>query len=476
MTWWHWLLVVLEVGAAAGALVHVILRKNDPRAAAYWIALIVFVPLVGSALYLLLGINIIRRSARYHREAAGLDHAAVAGGAVPTAIFEPEPEVVAMGPLLDSLRKLSRLDATSGNAVDTLRNGDEAMPAMIEAIDRATQSICLATYIFEQQGVGSRIVDALESAKNRGVAVRVMVDDAGTRYAWPPVTRELRRRGIRVARFMPNRFILRLLSMNMRNHRKILVADGRIGFTGGMNIRQGNMLRANPRYLVRDLHFRVRGPAVAQMQRMFAEDWLFCTGEVLAGPRWYPELQPVGDVCAIGIPDGPDEDMGVIATAMASALAAATEEVRIVTPYFLPTPQLLYGLIACALRGVSVRVIVPSKNNIPAIRWASRTMYPPLLRRGVRIFESAPPFDHSKIFTVDGNWTCIGSTNWDPRSLRLNFEFDLACFDETLAHDLNREFDARLASANEMSLDNLERLPLPERFRNGIARLFIPLL
>ncbi len=476
MTSAHWYLLALEVLAAGGALVHVILRKRDPRAAAYWIAIILLVPLAGAALYLLLGINIIRRSARFYREAAGLDHAAVAGGAVPATAFEPEPEVIAMGTLLDSLRKLSRLDATSGNAVHILRNGDEAMPAMLEAIDRARESVCLGTYIFELQGIGSRFVDALERAKGRGVEVRVMVDDAGTRYAWPPVTTELRRRGVRVARYMPNRFILRLITMNMRNHRKILVIDGREGFTGGMNIRQGNMLLERPRYPVQDIHFRVRGPAVAQMQRMFAEDWHFCTGEVLAGPRWYPDLSPVGDVCAIGIPDGPDEDLGVIATAMASALAAATQEVRIVTPYFLPTPQLFYGLVACALRGVDVRIIVPSKNNIPIIKWASRTVYPPLLQRGVRIFESAPPFDHSKIFTVDGKWACIGSTNWDPRSLRLNFEFDLACFDEPLAQGLNREFDAKLALATEITPASLEHLPLPERFRNGIARLFIPLL
>lgn len=476
MTSWQWLLLALEVGAAVGAMVHVILRKRDPKAAAYWIAIILLVPLAGAALYLLLGINIIRRSARFYREAAGLDHVAVVGEAVPATPFEPEPEVIAMGTLLGSLRKLSRLEATTGNAIEILRNGDEAMPAMLAAIDRACESICLATYIFELQGIGSRFVGALEAAKDRGVEVRVMVDDAGTRYAWPPVTRELRRRGVPVARFMPNRFILRLLTLNLRNHRKILVVDGKEGFTGGMNIRQGNMLRENPRYPVQDVHFRVRGPAVAEMQRMFAEDWHFCTGEVLAGPRWYPRLAPTGDVCAIGIPDGPDEDMDVIADAMAAALAAAAQEVRIVTPYFLPTPQLFYGLISCALRGVDVRIIVPSKNNIPAIKWASRTMYPPLLERGVRIFESPPPFDHSKIFTVDAKWSCIGSTNWDPRSLRLNFEFDLACFDEPLARGLNREFDARLRAAAEIGPGALDRQTVPERFRNGIARLFIPLL
>lgn len=459
-------------------MVHVILKKRDPRAAAYWIAIIFLVPLAGAALYLLLGINLIRRRARYYREvtAPAYAYSAASRDAGSADALVPEPEVIAMGPLLDSLRRLSRLAVTCGNAVEVLRNGDEAMPAMLDAIDRAKESVCLGTYIFEVQGIGSKFVAALERARSRGVEVRVMVDDAGTRYAWPPVTRELDRRGVRVARFMPNRFIIRLLSFNMRNHRKILVVDGREGFTGGMNIRQGNMLRENPAHPVQDLHCRVRGPVVAEMQRMFAEDWLFCTGEALSGPRWYPDLAPAGNVCAVGIPDGPDEDLDVGAAALAAALASATQEVRIVTPYFLPTPQLLYGLIACGLRGLDVKIIVPSKNNIPAIKWASRTMFPPLLQHGVRIFESDPPFDHSKIFTVDGKWSCIGSTNWDTRSLRLNFEFDVACFDEILARDLNREFDAKVKVSTEITQATLDRQTLPERFRNGIARLFIPLL
>jgi len=476
VAWWQWFLVLFEIGVGGGAMVHVILRKRDPRAAAYWIAIILLVPLAGAALYLLLGINLIRRRARFYREATAPAYSAAAPDAGAAEGLEPEPEILAMGPLLDGLRRLSRLAVTCGNAVEILRNGDEAMPAMIGAIDRARESVCLGTYIFELQGIGSKFVAALERAKARGVEVRVMIDDAGTRYAWPPVTRELKRLGVRVARFMPNRFVLRLLSMNMRNHRKILVVDGREGFTGGMNIRQGNMLRENPPYPVQDLHCRVTGPVVAEMQRMFAEDWLFCTGEKLTGSRWYPDLVPVGDVCALGIPDGPDEDLGVAAAALAVALASASQEVRIVTPYFLPTPQLLYGLIACGLRGLDVKIIVPSENNISVIKWATQTMYAPLLEHGVRIFEQAPPFDHSKIFTVDGKWSCIGSTNWDPRSLRLNFEFDVACFDEVLARDLNREFERKLAVSTEVTRAMLDRQSLPVRLRNGTARLFIPLL
>ena len=152
--------------------------------------------------------------------------------------------------------------------------------------------------------------------------------------------------------------------------------------------------------------------------------------------------------------------------------------VRIITPYFLPPEPIFSALISCVLRGVKVRIITPSggANNIPFVHWASRTFYPPLLSRGIQIFESAPPFDHSKVLIVDGIFTMIGSTNWDPRSLRLNFEFNLACFDDHLAQQLNQEFDHKLAQSRAITLEDLAAQTMPERFRNGIARLFVPLL
>ena len=303
-----------------------------------------------------------------------------------------------------------------------------------------------------------------------------MVDDAGTRYAFPPITRILTERGIRVERFMPHRFILRLLTMNLRNHRKIMVVDGRTGFTGGMNIRQGNMLLENPKSPVQDTHFRVEGPVVRQLQRAFAEDWGFCAGEVLQGDLWYPELAPVGEVAAIGIIDGPDEDMEVMAKTVFAAINAARREIRIMTPYFLPDPQILWALNLAAFRGVDVKLITPRNNNILPVRWAARTLYPALLEKGLRIYEAEGPFDHSKFMSVDGLWSLIGSTNWDPRSLRLNFEFNLACFDEQLAANLNAGFRQKLANSKEVTLEQLGNAALGERLRDGIARMFIPVL
>ena len=474
-TAWHWTLLLLEIVMGCGALLHVILRKNDPRAAAYWVALIALVPVLGAVLYLLLGINIIRRSGKRYREVWEPGDKG-RPNAVSHLLPEWETEVQAMPGLVTSLNTLSRMSLVGGNKVDILRNGTEALPAMLEAIESATRSVSLSSYIFEIMGIGMRFAEALERAVKRGVQVRVMIDDAGTRYAWPPVTGELSRRGITVRRFMPNRFIGRLLTMNLRNHRKILVVDGKTGFTGGMNIRQGNMLEEHPAHPVQDMHFRVEGPVVRQMQQMFGEDWQFCTGEVLEGGAWYPELDMPGEISAIGLPDGPDDDRQTLAFAIATALHEAKREIRVITPYFLPTEPIFSALISCALRGVNVRIIVPSKNNIPLVKWASRTTYAPFLKRGCRIFESAPPFDHSKALIVDGTFSLIGSTNWDPRSLRLNFEFNLACFDDGLARKLTEEFDRKLAQSSEITLETLAAQTLGERVRNGIARLIIPLL
>jgi cardiolipin synthase len=159
-----------------------------------------------------------------------------------------------------------------------------------------------------------------------------------------------------------------------------------------------------------------------------------------------------------------------------AALNAAREEVRIITPYFLPTPILMAALRLCAIRGVKVTILTPAQNNIPFVAWAAQTLYPELLAVGCRIFESPPPFDHSKFFLIDGQWSFLGSTNWDPRSLRLNFEFNLACHDADLAHRLGAEMDARLAVSREVTREMLESSPVYQRMRNGFARLFIPVL
>lgn len=473
---WAVVLALISLTAAVSTGVHVLLKKRDARSAAYWLVIVTFVPLLGSVFYLLFGINLIRRQGRKLRQALPGVPMTEPG------LFCPLP--TDLDPLMregdchlaQTLDRISRFHFTIGNAVRVLHNGDEALPAMIGAIEGAKVSVTLASYIFEATGIGGEFVMALDRAVKRGVAVRVMVDDAGTRYGWPPVTRELRRLGVPVRRFMPNRFIKRLLTLNLRNHRKVMVVDGLVGFTGGMNIREGNMLSRKPGHPVQDLHFEVRGPVVEQLQQVFAEDWEFCCGEVLEGEVFYPRLEAAGGTSALGLPDGPDADVEVMPTALFATLNAARRSVRILTPYFLPSPTLMGALNLCALRGVEVTIITPAKNNIVLVSWAARTLYPELMERGCRIFESPGPFDHSKIFVVDEVWSFVGSTNWDPRSLRLNFEFNIACYDSELGARLTQEVEVKRAQSVEVTVAMLEEMTFGERLRNGVARLFIPLL
>ncbi len=470
---WQFLLAVAEAFALIGGLAHVVLRQRNARAAGFWAVIIIFVPVLGALFYCIFGINRVRRSGKKYR---GGGWKTEVNRAVPPNPWEKHPDLPELRRLATTLSRISRYEFALGNRITVLRSGDEAMPAMIEVIRGARRTLALSSYIFEAKGIGEKFVDELTAAQKRGVQVRVMVDGAGTRYSWPTITSVLRARGVTVAKFMPARFIVRLLSMNLRNHRKILVADGTIGFTGGMNIRPGNMLKDNPSSPVRDMHFQVEGPVVRQLQRAFAEDWAFCTGEVLHGEDWYPEVQPAGGTAAIGIPDGPDEDIEVMPKTIFAAINAARREIRVLTPYFLPDEQIQWALNLAALRGVDVKIILPRHNNIPPVRWASRTIYPALLDRGVRIFENGGVFDHTKFMTVDGLWSLIGSTNWDPRSLRLNFEFNLACFDESLAEELNADFQRQMNESTEIFSGELVAASLGERVRDGIARLFMPFL
>jgi cardiolipin synthase len=471
---WQWLLILLNIVIVPIAVGHVLLRQRDSRIAAFWAVIIAFIPLIGAVLYSLFGINRIARWGKKLRAAKDIEKAAAAEACPPSA-WATVPELTELHDLSISLGRLSRLGFTIGNHIVPLHS-EAAMLAMLDAIKSAERSITLCSFIFEAKGIGAEFVKALENAHKRGVEVRVIVDGMGTRYSWPRIIRVLSKRGIRAHSFMHQHLFFRLLSMNLRNHRKIMVVDGTIGFTGGMNIRPGNMLSANPRYPCLDMHFRVDGPVVRQLQRVFAEDWAFCTGEVLSGELWYPELKQHGEIGVIGVPDGPDEDIELMPKVIFAALTSAQHKVRIMTPYFLPDPPLIWALNAAALRGVDVQVITPRNNNLPYVRWAARTLYPQMLERGVKILEADGHFDHSKFMTVDGLWSLIGSTNWDPRSLRLNFEFNLACFDDILATQLDKEFTGKLAGCHEVTMEELLSASLPERIRNGVARMFIPIL
>jgi cardiolipin synthase len=475
---WHYLVAALTVLVAVLGSAHAVLYKRDSRAAVLWVGFIWLVPLMGAILYLLLGVNRIRRHAVSIRRSVeryqALAHAP--SQSVSELTDRIPAEKAHLAPLARLGNKIVQRPLAPGNSVEPLVDGDMAYPAMLAAITQARETINLSTYIFDNDRAGRMFASALGDAVRRGVDVRVIIDDAGARYSWPSITGALRREGIRVVRFLPTFSLWRSMFLNLRTHRKILIVDGRVGFTGGMNIRAGHVLKDQAQDSVRDLHFRLEGPVVAQFQAVFVEDWCFCTQELLRGSKWFPVLEEKGDVTARGISDGPDEDFEILRLVILGALSSAQSSVRIMTPYFLPDQSLISALNVAAMRGVEVDIILPSQSNLPYIQWASRAIWWQMLERGCRIWLTPPPFDHSKLMLVDECWSLMGSANWDPRSLRLNFEFNVECYDCKLSDSLASHVRAKLEGARQVSLQEMDRRPLPARLRDGIARLFTPFL
>jgi cardiolipin synthase len=379
-------------------------------------------------------------------------------------------------PLVQYVNNICDQHLLRGNAVQCFDTGDDAYRAMLEAIGQAKTSISFSTYIFDNDEAGRMFVDALAAAKQRGVEIRVLIDDVGIRYTFPSVRRLLRQAGIKYDTFFPTLIPWTFHYTNLRNHRKLLVVDGQVGFTGGMNIRAGHMESLASSHPIQDMHFRLEGPIVLHLQDTFAADWEFMTGEHLEGDTWFPQPRFVGDVMARGIPAGPDTHGDKIRLTLMGALACAQRSVYVVTPYFLPDAGLVHALNTADLRGVDVRIVLPSKNNLALVQWASTAMLWQVLERGVQVWSTPKPFDHTKLMIVDGYWTLLGSANWDPRSLRLNFEFNVECYDEQLAADLTRRIEAKTARAEQITLRDVDSRPLLIRIRDGVARLLTPYL
>ena len=470
---WPHLVAGFDFLAASLASIHVLLHKRDSRAATLWLGIIWFVPVLGAMLYLAFGVNRIRRRAvslGVHRTFSRPEFK----GAT-----ELEPEGA------EHLRMLARLvgrivarPLTTGNRIHPLVNGDEAFPAMLKAIAAAKKSISLTSYIFDNDASGQEFVAALADAVKRGVAVRVLVDAAGARYSWPPITWALRKSGVTVARFLPSSLLQpwRVATINLRNHRKSLIVDGELAFTGGMNLRHGNVLADHPRGAVQDLHFRVTGPVVAGLQEAFANDWTFTTRETLPDDVWFPELKEDGNIIARVITDGPDVDYDKLRWTLLAAVAEAQTSIKILTPYFIPDNALITALNLAALRGVRVDIVLPAKSNLPFMHWASRAMWWQVLERDCHIWLTPPPFDHSKLMIVDGHWVFLGSANWDARSLRLNFELNVECYGREFAQQMAQFFGKKLSGAHEVTQAEVDRRSLPGKLRDAIARLFSPYL
>ena len=447
--------VFLVVTSGAGAI-HALLHKRDPRAALGWLMLCVLVPLLGPLVYLVFGINRPFRTGDSTFER----------GAEETACMLDHP--------LDRVSaKLSRYPCSPHNKIQMLENGEQAYPAMLQAIEGARHSVLLSTYIFDTGETGKAFISALANATARGVMVRVLVDSVGSLYSFPNAVRLLRKAGVHASRFLPllhrNSWLL-----NMRNHRKILAVDGRLAFVGGMNIGNRHMLSRRGTDGAADVQFLIEGAAAASLSDLFSRDWEFATGEPL-------ELVPVtdvvtGDTACRPISDGPGPELGTLPQLLLGLIGAATRSVTIVTPYFLPPPAIVGALVSASLRDVRVRIILPEHNNLAYVKWAMEHGLIEILESDVEIYYQPSPFSHTKMLLIDDDFLQIGSYNMDSRSLRLNFELAVNIFDLNLRQAIDAQLDEKISRSARLDKASLSNRPLLTRIRNAIAWLFTPYL
>jgi cardiolipin synthase len=469
----YYIILILHLAVALPVCVHVLLTKRETSAPT-WLALVLISPFLGAGLYWILGINRVERRARRLR------------GRRPRYVPQIKDPVLPFAGLpTQQQRQMFHYETAvhdapflGGNDITPLINAPQVFPAMLDAIAAATSNIALSVYIFQADEVGCKFIEALRAAHKRGVKVRVLIDEVGSGTGEHAADRPLAADGIPTARFIPQKLKF-LPVVNLRNHRKIMMVDGAVGFIGGMNIclNYGRGSGRRRREAVRDIHFRVTGPVIAQMNTMFEEDWRFATDEVITLPvaPCDPAREREPQYARI-VPDGPDNPFQRTLWIMLGALAFSQKSVHILTPYFLPNPVLSAAIAVAALRGVDVRVVVPERSDIALVDWAMRAKFQDLIEQGVKVYTSGAPFDHSKLMVVDDVWVLVGSSNWDQRSLRLNFEANLECYDADLAGTMEAHFQRIAGDAELVSLVQLQSLPWNVRLRNNIARLFVPYL
>ena len=422
MTFLGWLLSLLGYGLTLLLLPVVLLfKKRQPVSSVAWMLTIVFIPIGGAVLFLVFGINRIeRRKASKQRSAEQLAEQC------PQRAEHDRPPHDDDRPDTRRLMRLAQrlTDAwpTCGNNIEILSDTNRTLGLIEQALLSARESIHLEYYIWQPDRTGTRIRDLLIRKAREGVRVRFLYDGFGSFWLTKRFLRPMREAGIQIATFLPGQSFRERWSLNLRSHRKIVVVDGRVAFTGGMNIGDEYIGRSSALVFWRDAHLRVVGPEVWRNQLVFAEDWFFATGEVLPDTESFPRPEATGSVTAQTVSGGPENEPSVFQSLMLAAINESQERVLIVTSYFAPPTAIVVAMENAALRGVRVRLLLSGRGNHLLTLLAGRAIYDSLLRVGVEIAEYQRGLLHSKTLTIDGHWSLVGSANVDCRSLFLNFE------------------------------------------------------
>lgn len=480
---WTWLLLAWAIWVVT-AIFGILAQRRSPVASLAWILGLALLPYAGALVYLFFGPRRLRR--RRLRYSAATSRVAQAAGqyarAPEAAPFDGDER---QRQLIELAARTGEGRAARAERVEIYDDGDACYGAIVAAIAAARHHVHVEYYIWEPGGVGTLLRDALVARAAAGVEVRVVVDQLGTnrlpRGFWTPLTEA----GGEVAAFNEIRLSrLRPQLLNFRTHRKLVVCDGRVGFTGGMNISDHHSRRHSGAAAWRDTHLMIVGEPVRKLQLVFLEDWLFANsaarGANLYTEDYFPVLRSADGPWVQIVASGPDDERAAIQRCYFGALTAAARRIWLTTPYFVPDDATLMALTTAAQRGVEVRVLVPKRGDSRLVAAASRTYFDDLVRAGATVHEYAPTMLHGKTLVVDDDIAIVGTANIDNRSFRLNFELIALLYDRTLTMTLAAQYAADLTRATPWQRPSRRRLkrlgPLFDRFLDSLARLFSPIL
>jgi cardiolipin synthase len=469
-------LVVLNVAIVAATLVWVLHTKRETMSAIAWSLLVLLVPFFGAFLFFILGSQSLTRPiARRRRRSSVYKRLSRREGWPAADVPDRWDTLALLGHHGDGF------PVTGGNAVALYHVGRTAFDAMLEAIKGARHHVHIQFFIFRRDDLGRKFLDALAECSRRGVKVRFLFDSVGAHNLSSRKLRDLREAGGLVAAFLPmfnpfRRFHVSL-RVNLRNHRKLLIVDGRVGFTGGLNVGD-EYLGLSPKFgHWRDTHLRVEGPAVDGMQRVFLEDWFFATEEHVDDPACFPRFeQPPGDALVQVVHSGPDMAIKAIRETYFAGILNARKRVWIASPYFVPDAGLRDAMALAARSGVDVRYLGLFRPDKWMPFLAARFYWTEMLDVGVKVYQYAAGMMHSKYVLVDGEWASVGSANFDNRSLLLNFETNCQLFDSRLVAELEGEFLNDLEKSVRLDPAVFAGRPFFGRLAENAARLFSPIL
>ncbi len=451
----------------------VLIKKREPTTAVAWCLVVLLVPMLGALLFWVFGYNYLqRRITRKHRQrqSLGAEHPPVrreasrgAGGGAP------------LPPLAEVALAVNAFPLSPGNRVDLYHDTRAAYEAILAAIAGARRHVHLEYYTFRSDETGRRVVDLLVEKARAGVQVRLLYDSAGSLFLSPGMTRPLVQAGGRVCDFLPLNPLRSWVRINLRNHRKITVVDGAVGFTGGMNIGD-EYLGKGPLGFWRDTSLRLEGPAVAGLQRVFMEDWNFASDELLDEGSCFPHHDPVGDDLVQVVDSGPDQEPNSIRELYFAAILSARKRLWVASPYFVPDAGILDALRLARLRGVDVRLLTLLRPDHRVPFYAGRYYWGDLLSFGGRVYQYAAGMMHAKVVLVDGEWAMVGSANLDNRSLHLNCEAGCVLYTARRVAELEAQFLRDLESSVALDREAFARRSLGAKLAENACRLFSPVL